>query len=66
MDMPTIINKLDTLTAIRRQELIERWKSHTLTAEDKEELKKGVAMAIVKLQDQKLAQEITKAMWSEA
>ena len=66
MDMLSIINRLDALTPERRQELTQRWKSHTMTAEDREELKTHVAMVIVKLQDQKLAQEITKAMWSES
>lgn len=63
MDMVSIINNLDTLTPERRQELVERWKSNAITAEDKEELKTHVAMAIVKRKDQKLAKEITEAMW---
>lgn len=66
MDILSIINKLDTLTPERRQEFAGRWKRNAITKEDKEEIKTHVAMAIVKLKDQKLAQEITKAMWSDA
>lgn len=66
MDMVSIINNLDTLTPERRQELAERWKSNAITTEDKEELKTHVAMAIVKRKDQKLAKEITEAMWKKS
>lgn len=61
MDMLSIIHKLGTLSSKRRTELAEKWQSNSLTPEDKEELKKHVAIAVVKLEDQKIAREIETA-----